>query len=123
MSQENKALVRRFLGELWNNRNAAIRNEFTVSGYPPAPWGRAIMAAFPDMRLVIEDQVAESDRVVTRVTWRGTHQAELEGVAATGKQVSFGGIFIHKVEGGKLVDHHVEADRLGLMQQLGAIPT
>lgn len=76
------------------------------------------MPAFPDGQDRIEDQIAEGDTVVTRWTFMGKHRGEFAGVAPTGKEVSFSGIFIDRLEDGKIVEHWDEADILGLMQQL-----
>ena len=80
-------------------------------------------AAFPDLHTTFEDQIAEGDKVVARVTIRGTHQGEFQGIPATGKEVAFGGILIDHYQDGKVVEHWVQMDMMGLMQQLGAIPT
>jgi predicted ester cyclase len=78
--------------------------------------------AFPDFKATIDDIVAESDKVVIRMTWSGTHKGEFMGIPATGKRVSFGVIDIMRIAGGKLVEHWGQTDTMGMMQQLGAIP-
>ena len=122
MSEENKALVRHFLNELWTKKNPGIRAELTAPGYPSSAEGDALQAAF-DFRLTIEEQIAEGDKVATRVSLSGTQTKEFQGVAPTGKSVAFGITFIHRIEEGKLADRSVNADRLGLMQQIGGIPS
>jgi steroid delta-isomerase-like uncharacterized protein len=79
--------------------------------------------AFPDMVCTVEQQVAEGDTVVTRWTARGTHQGELFGIPPTGKQATVTGISIARVVDGKVVEDRTNWDALGMMQQLGAIPT
>ena len=79
--------------------------------------------AFPDLHPTIHDQIGEGDKVVTRKTLHGTHQGELIGIPPTGKQVAIEVIDILRVEDGKLVDHWAVVDQLGLMQQIGAIPS
>jgi predicted ester cyclase len=76
-------------------------------------------AAFADMRLTVEDQVAEGDRVVTR--WRGemTHTGDLGGVAPTGRRVSITGITIDRFEDGKVVEGWRSMDTLGLLRGIG----
>jgi predicted ester cyclase len=78
--------------------------------------------AFPDLHVVIHDQVAEGDRVVTRKTFHGTHQGDLIGIPATGRSVAFDVIDILRVQNGKITDHWNVVDQLGLMHQIGAIP-
>jgi steroid delta-isomerase-like uncharacterized protein len=76
----------------------------------------------PDAQANIEFQVAEGDKVVTRYTWSGTHQAELFGVPATGKQVSWTMTTTFRIADGKIREAWLNWDQWGLMQQLGVIP-
>ena len=84
---------------------------------------RMYRSAFPDVRLIIEEQVAEGDKVVTRWIAYGTHQGEMMGIAPTGNQVRVEGITISHIQEGKIVQEWELFDTLGLMQQLGAAPT
>jgi predicted ester cyclase len=80
-------------------------------------------SAFPDMSATIEDVIAEGDKVVTRVTIRGTHQGETEEFGPpTGRQVEGAGLSLHRIEGGKIVEEWNSYDNLSLMQQLGLVP-
>jgi steroid delta-isomerase-like uncharacterized protein len=136
MSEENKALVRRWLTES-DKGNPNIADELIAPDYidhnPPLPGtapGREgvkqtnalLRAAFPDGTHTIEDQVAEGDKVVTRVIARGTFQGECLGIPPNGKVVAMEGIMIHRIAGGQLVEHWAVADKLSFLQQLGAIP-
>jgi steroid delta-isomerase-like uncharacterized protein len=80
-------------------------------------------AAFPDIHWVPEEMVAEGDTVVTRFTWSGTHRGAFLGVPATGKRVSVKGIVIDQLLNGKMSKSRILMDSLGMMQQLGAIPS
>jgi len=80
-------------------------------------------SAFPDLRITIEDDMAEEDKVVTRWIGQGTHQGELMGIAPTGNQVTITGITIHRIEDTKIVEEWSNWDALGLMQQIGAAPS
>jgi steroid delta-isomerase-like uncharacterized protein len=135
-TEENKAFVRRFYDE-FNKQNWAGVEEDCAPDYvmhDPLPPGispdlagfkqlcTAWWTAFPDGHFVVEDLIAEGDKVVARVTFRGTHQGEFTGMPATGKQVSWTGIGIDRIEADKFVEAWASADILGLMQQLGAIP-
>jgi steroid delta-isomerase-like uncharacterized protein len=82
----------------------------------------AFFTAFPDMHWVVEDLIAEGDKVVSRYTVRATHRGDFMGVPATGKVVTYTGILISRFAGGKFVEEWESLDMLGLMQQLGAIP-
>ena len=78
--------------------------------------------AFPDLRITIEDQIAEGDKVVTRWTGTGTHQGEVLGIPASGKTSTITGIGIDRFEDGKIVEAWNNWDTLGMLQQIGAIP-
>ncbi len=121
MSEENKAIARRYLDELWNKNNPAVRDE--LSSFDHQPGGAVLRAAFPDIQLTIDDQVAEGDKVLTRYTVRGTHKGEYAGVPPTNKQVTYTGMWLYRIEGGKIVERWGNNDRLGLLQQIGAIPS
>ena len=136
MSEENKALVRRWFAEI-DKGNWQIVDELITVDYidhnPPLPDmapGREgvkqantlLRAAFPDVRHTIEDQIAEGDKVVTRLTGRATFQGAILGIPPTGKVITMEGISIHRIAGGQFVEHWAMADQLSLYQQLGAIP-
>ena len=81
-----------------------------------------LWAAFPDCHLVIEDVVGEGNKLMYRLTLRGTHQGDFMGIPATGKRVEITGITELIFEGGKCIERWSNIDKLGMMQQLGAIP-
>ena len=136
-TEQNKALVRRMVDEIFNRGNMNLADEFLASDFvereelpPGIPSGREgvtqlttmLRSAFPDFKATIDDLVAEGDKVVIRQTWRGTHRSEFMGVPPTGKSVSFGVIDILRIAGGKVVEHWGLMDSMSLMQQLGASP-
>ena len=135
MSEQNKALDRRFF-EAISNKNLDALDELVAAdvvnhelppGLPPGLDGtKAFLgmftSAFPDLTFTIGDQIAEGDRVVTRWTATGTHNGELMGIPATGKQVTVTGLDISRWSGGKRVENWGEFDQMGMMQQLGVIP-
>jgi predicted ester cyclase len=82
-----------------------------------------LFAAFPDQKWTIEELIAEGDKVVNRFTWRGTHQGNFLGIAPTGSQVEVKGVVIDRFADGKIADTRILMDNLGLMQQLGVVPT
>ena len=135
MSEENKALVRRFYEEVWNkgNLDAAyeifahdyVRHDLRPSDAPPGPEGQKLIAgmfrtAFPDVHLNVQFMVAEADTVVARWTMEGTHQGAWADIPPTGKRMSFAGINIFRLSEGKVVEIWNHRDDLGLMEQLGA---
>ncbi len=136
MSEENKAFIRRVVDAFNQSDFAAVDKYFAPNyvdherarmGLPPGPagvkqaWGM-FRAAFPNLQGIIEDMIAEGDKVVVRGTFRGTHQGELMGIPPTGKPITVSLIDINRIEGGKLVERWAETDMLGMMQQLGVIP-
>lgn len=138
MSEENKATVRRLVEEIQNRHRIERLEEFFHPDFinhledseQPSELNAVerarivfshMFAAFPDLRVTIQDQVAESDKVVTRKLFRGTHQGEFMGLAPTGRQVEFAVIDILRLESGKVVEHWAIQDRLALMQQLGLL--
>ena len=136
-AEQNKALIRRLIEELFNKGNTGIVGEIFAPDFvdheqlpPGIPSGREgvkvlttmMRSAFPDFKATIHDILADGDKVVIRMTWSGTQKGEWMGVPATGKRVSFGVIDIIRIANGKLVEHWGQMDSMGLMQQLGAIP-
>jgi predicted ester cyclase len=81
-----------------------------------------LRAAFPDARHTIEEQIAEGDKVVTRITARATFQGAILGIPPNGQLITVEGISIHRLAGGQFVEHWAVGDNLSLYQQLGAIP-
>ena len=138
-TEENKALLRRSVEEVFSAQgDLDVADEIYAPNYvghnPLDPedvrgpegakeQARMYRSAFPDVRLSIEEQVAEGDRVVTRWIGSGTHQGEMMGIAPTGNQIRVDGITISRIQDGKVVEDWELFNALGLMQQLDAIPT
>src|SRR5918994_3089871 len=80
-----------------------------------------IRSALPDLRITLEEDIDEGNKVVSRWGAQGTHQGELMGIAPTGNHVAITGITIHRIENGKIVEEWENWDALGLMQQIGAV--
>ena len=83
---------------------------------------RQMRGAFPDIRWIVEEMVAEGEKVFSRFTWSGTHEGEFLGVAPTGRRITVKGMVIDRLVGGKMADSRILMDTLGMMQQLGAPP-
>jgi len=81
--------------------------------------GKRVHKDFPDATFSIEEMFAVGDRVIVRYIMRGTHQAEYQGIPATGKKIEFSGIMIHRLENGKVVEDREEYDIFGMYEQLG----
>jgi steroid delta-isomerase-like uncharacterized protein len=134
MSNDNKALVRRWFKEVWNEgRVAAIDEMFASHGVVhglgadlngPAgfkPFHAAYRDAFPDVRIQIDDIVAEGNIVAVRWSGTGTHRGSGLGFAPSGRQVRFTGMVFFRVEQGTLVEGWNNFDQLGMLQQLGVV--
>lgn len=134
---DNKKIIRRLLEEgLAQGRQTVaeklLARDFVdhnpLPGLPPDREGfkqsfAVFRSAFPDFSYTIEDMVAEGDRVVVRFAANGTHRGEMAGIPPTGKQVSVTGMDLFRLAGGKVAEFWLSWDQLGLMQQLGVIPT
>jgi steroid delta-isomerase-like uncharacterized protein len=83
---------------------------------------RGMRAAFPDLHWVLDEVVAEGDKVVSRFTWKGTHRATFLGIPSTDRKVTVKGVVIDRLVDGKMADSRILMDSLGLMQQLGVLP-
>lgn len=131
-AEENKAIIRRYYDELWNRWNLDVVDEIisvevafrgslgsTVKGrHDFKQYVNMVRAAFPDFHNTIDDLIAEGDKVVARLTYRGTHKGELFGIAPTGRQVTYSGIAIFQIADSQIVDGWVIGDTLGLMRQI-----
>lgn len=137
MSENSKVVIRRFLEEVINQGRLERADDLVVEDFvelDPFPGQRqgreglkellgGMRVAFPDMNWVVEEMVAEENRVVTRFTWTGTHRDTFLGVPATGKGVVVKGVVIDELDGGKMSRSRILMDSLGMMQQLGVIPS
>ena len=136
-AEQNKAIVRSFLEGIFTQGNPDVVDELAAPDFvvhDPSSEAGDVDAegvkesiawshnAFPDLRVTIEDQVAEGDKVATRWTVRGRHHGEMMGAAPTGKQVTFTGTQTDYISGGKIVESWSNWDTLGMLRQIGAVP-
>lgn len=137
-AEENKDVVRRLYG-LFEEGNIDEQVDELLApdyvnhspGMPDQPTGpegvKAVVSMFrsgmPDLRLVIDDMIAEGDKVAVRYKIEGTHEGELFGVPPTGQRVSIESFTVERVSDGRTREHWRVTDTLDMMQQLGAIPT
>jgi predicted ester cyclase len=133
---DNKEIVRRALEEPWTNLD--VLDELIDENYeghdPASPevlrgvqglkdFINQYRSAFEGAQIKVERQIAEGDYVATRWEGRGRHTGELLGIAPTGKEVVVTGQTCSRVENGKIVSEQTEWDMLGMLQQIGAVPT
>ena len=138
MSEQNKALARRAIEEVWNQGKLTVIDELTASVAtfhdPNVPDGKfsgpegekqfvqIYRGAFPDVHITINDQIAEGDKVVTRWTATGTQKGQLMGIAPTNKHANVTGVNIDRYQNGKVVESWASYDMFGMLQQLGVVP-
>lgn len=137
MSTQNQQIARRLYDEVWNERKLHVVDELispshalhdpNLSGSQTGPDGYKqqvlhLTAAFPDLRLTIEDLFSEQDKLAAYWMISGTHEGDYAGIPPTAKRVFVHGITIHHFDDGKILDSYVSWDALGLMRQLGHPP-
>ena len=135
-AEESKATMGRYF-DVFEQGNVALLDELLAPDYinhtpatpdlPTGPEGvkgvvTMFRSAMPDLRVVVEDMIAEGDKVATRYTLEGTHQGELFGVPPTGQRLSIKSITVERVSEGKIREHWRVTDSLDMMQQLGVVP-
>lgn len=137
--ESGKAIVRRFVEEVWNRGNVSVADEVLASTYvehgtdteedarakghgPDAikAFVRGFRSAFPDMVFTIDDMIAEGDKVAVRLKGVGTHLGVLGELSPTGRRVTVLGAAIHRISQGRIAETFAYVDRMGLRQQLGA---
>jgi steroid delta-isomerase-like uncharacterized protein len=130
--EDNKRLVLRYQ-EIYNRNELDALSEVVsadlltptlLAGLTPGLEGakaahQIMLRGFPDFQTTIDDLVAEGDKVAARITMRGTHLGEFMGIPPTGKHVKFGGMYIARIQDGKITEHWSEEDSMGLLVQLG----
>ena len=134
MIENNKTTARQIMQALSKRDLDGVRAyaapEARFYGWAPEPldadghknFMSALLAAFPDSQIIVDDVIAEGDKVAVRHRLLGRHQAELQGIPPTGKTVEVGGIVIFRLMDGKIVEAWLNADILGMLQQLGVVP-
>lgn len=136
MSEENKQLVRRIYDEAVSSGSYDVLDEVVASNYVshglPMPINgpegfrqgvEAFRSAFPDLYMLVEEQIAEGDQVSDQGYLTGTHRGEFLGVPASGQQIKVNLIAIWRIENSMVVENWIQIDLMSLMQQIGAIQT
>jgi steroid delta-isomerase-like uncharacterized protein len=135
-AESYKDLVRRYYEALWNRWDFVLADELIAAsivfrgslgirvqgreGFKE--YMQAVRAAFPDFQNRIEELIAENDRVAARLTYTGTHQGEVLGIAPTGRHVSYAGVALFQIVANRIAEGWVLGDVHGLVQQLTATP-
>ena len=132
VEEQNEEIVHRFFEEVWGLGKLDALDDIVSQDIVIHVPGRDIegienfkkfimsyRSAFPDVKITIEELITQGDKVVERMTIRGSHQGELQGIPPTGKQIKITGIDIARFLDGKMVERWVQPDFLGMMMQLG----
>jgi steroid delta-isomerase-like uncharacterized protein len=137
MTAENKVVMSRFV-EFINTGSEKLAEElispdavFHVPGRPEPLRGPAgylavigmMRGGFPDIQWTLEEMIAEDDKVAARFTMRGTHQGSFFGVPPTGKTIAGQAMNFYRLSGGQFIEERGQPDLLGLLQQIGAVPS
>lgn len=136
MSEQYKVMARRAIEEVYNGGKLDLVDELAADDFVihlpsrdihgssgAKQYIATLRESFPDIHFTIDDQVCEGDTVVTRWTASGTHTGEFQGIPPTGRQGVISGVDIDRIADEKVVECWVSLDELGLLQQLGVIPT
>jgi steroid delta-isomerase-like uncharacterized protein len=129
--EDNKAIVRRFVDEIFVRGNASAVDELVAENFVPHTWphsgdGRAdlkasierVHAGLADIEFTIEDLLADDDRVAVRLTSGARHVGDFMGMPASGRSYRIGEIHLFRLRDGQVVEHWHQMDTMGLMQQL-----
>jgi len=133
-TEANKALLRRYIADVWDQGNLAALDDYLAADYrrhvsPVAPPltldGQkqrlaGFRSAFPDITLILEEAIAEGDRVVFRTTMRGTHEGAFQGIAPTSTRVTVALLDMVRIQDGRIVEQWGGPDLFDLVRQLGA---
>ncbi len=121
----NKAIMRRYWDEAWTAKILDRFDELMEASKAPEEkdFAESFWHAFPDLRIVADEMIAEGNAVVSRLTLTGTHLGDYQGVAPTGKRFTIGAFALHRIVDGRIVrdGHYNQIDWLGLRRQLGLI--
>jgi steroid delta-isomerase-like uncharacterized protein len=134
-TEASKTIVRRFIDEVFVHGQVDAVDELATADFVPHSWPsvkpgienlkaavKRVSAGLSDVSMKIEEMIAEGDRVAVRLTAHGRHEGEFMGLPGTGREYTISETHIFHIREGKVSEHWRDADMLGLMQQLGALP-
>jgi steroid delta-isomerase-like uncharacterized protein len=133
-TEANKTIVEEVIEEAFVHTDEKAANRLFADDFTPHSWPgvtdkqgffaaqKRVAAALTDISMTIDDLIAEGDKVVARITARGTHTGDFMGMPASGKSYQISETHIFRLRDGKVVEHWRDADMLGMMKQLGTMP-
>ncbi|HYK37142.1 ester cyclase [Alloacidobacterium sp.] len=133
---DNKTVVSLFVEEVINQGRLERANDLVAEDFvelDPLPGQRqgreglkeiigAIRTAFPDIHWMLDEMIAEDNKVASRFTWTGTHRGSFLGIPPTNRNIVVKGVVIDRLEAGKMADSRILMDTMSMMQQLGVVP-
>lgn len=131
----NKKLISKYINEIINTGNVDLIDNFIAPDYSEIHDGKrytigidgarehilGVRKTYPDLKLTIDNQIAEGDLVATCITVQGTHKGEWSGIRPTGKILKYTGVNIDRIKNGKIIEHGGAANMLGPLLEAGAI--
>ena len=133
--EENKQIARQFIQRVFVEADASAVDELATDDFMPRSWGEMppgrdslkaaqgrVMQGLSDVSMHVDDLIAEGDRVAVRLTAHGRHQGDFMGIPASGNEYTISEIHIFRIVDGRVAEHWRDADMLGMLRQLGALP-
>ena len=133
--ERNKEVAREFIERVFVAADPSAVDELAADDFTPHSWGQMppgrdslkaaqqrVTQGLSDVSMAVEDVIAEGDRVAVRLTAHGRHEGEFMGMPGSGREYTISEIHVFRIVDGRVAEHWRDADMLGMMQQLGALP-
>jgi predicted ester cyclase len=120
LTSRNKVLMRRIYEEMWNKSNPALATELFAQPAGVERFVGQFLISFPDLQHTVEGCIAEGDTVVARFSAKGTHSGQWLDFKPTGKAIQYTGLTWAHIADGRILEHHTEWDKAGLIEQIAA---
>ncbi len=131
--QRNKEVIRKLYEQSLNKRNLGLLRDLVSEAYVGIRGAKgvagfeepvvALIKAFPDVQWKVEEMISEGDKVMVRQQLQGTHTGPFQHITPTGKAITNDGIGMYELKDGKIINHQIQTDRLGFLQQLDVLPS
>lgn len=118
LTSRNKALMRRIYEEMWNQNRVSVAREIFERPEGVERFVREFLISFPDLRHMVQEMIAEEDRVAVRFAAHGTHTGPWMDFAPTGIAVHYTGVTVARIADDKIIEHHTWWDKAGLREQI-----
>ena len=118
LTDTNKGLMRRIYDEMWNGGDPGLASEIFARPEGVESFVRQFLLSFPDLQHMVEEMIAEGDRVAVRFSAHGTHTGQWLEFAPRGRSIQYTGVTLARIAEGKIVEHQTWWDKAGLMEQI-----